>query len=113
MTISRNSPFAFAPPESALAPTPPNDITFGLLGPQAPGKQPQMGWGPGSAPPLAPKVSRAGPGPGASAHFLSKKVEKHRLVSDFFGTGASRRRAQKKGAPGALALRCSSSGTMR
>ncbi len=36
-------------------------------------------------------------GPRRIRALFVKKVEKHRLVSDFFGTGASRRRAQKKG----------------
>ena len=73
MIIYENSPFAFGPSGHWWEPPNPNDTIFGLLGSQALRKQPQMGSGVPTKAPLAPKVSRAGPGPDASGRFLSKK----------------------------------------
>ena len=95
MIMLKNSGFAFGPLVRGYPPPTPNDITFGLLGSQAPRKHPHLGWGPPRHPPLAPKVSRAGPGPDTTGHFLTKKVEKTTLGFDFFGAGAPHRRLQK------------------
>ncbi len=69
MIISRNSPFLFGTLVMGYPLPTPNDIIFGLLGSQAPRMHPHLGWGPPKTPPLAPKVSRAGPGPDTSGHF--------------------------------------------
>ena len=73
MIIYENSPFAFGPPACRLEHPNPNEVIFGLLGSQALRKQPHLGSGVPTQPPLAPKVSRAGPGPDASGRFLSQK----------------------------------------
>ena len=73
MIIYENSGFVFGPPVRAWEPPNPNDTIFGLLGSQALRKQPHLGSGVPPHPPLAPKVSRAGPGPDASGRFLSQK----------------------------------------
>ena len=57
MIIYENSGFVFGPPVRAWEPPNPNDTIFGLLGSQALRKQPHLGSGVPTHPPLAPTTS--------------------------------------------------------
>ena len=103
--ILKKSEFVFGPPVSVYPLPTPNDIIFGLLGSQAPRMQPHLGWGPPKTLALAPKVSRAGPGPDTSGHFWTQKWGKSTLGLDFFGAGAPRPRVAEFAVRGEVLVR--------
>ena len=75
MIILKNSGFAFGPHGSWWTLPTPNEVIFGLLGPQAPRMHPQMGWGPPTTHTIGTKGVPGRPGPWHFFHFFAKKLE--------------------------------------